>query len=154
MENHPRRTLLFLRLGIQSVIALLLSFAITVINHGFGGAFLANWAKGFVVAFLIIPLAMRLIPVVARSARAVLGNRSIFVIRCAVAISVAIMMEGLIALAVTLAQQGVGTGLFVTWSAAFVKALPLGLLIGFTMTFIVQPRMQRLAITGQATRTP
>jgi hypothetical protein len=29
---------------------------------------------------------------------------------------------------------------------AFLKALPIGLVIGFTMTFLVQPRMQKMAL--------
>lgn len=150
MESKTRRTLLLLRLCIQFAIALLLSLVITMINYGFTEAFFRNWAKGFAVAFIIIPLALRLIPFVARGVRAVLGNRSIFVIRCGVAICVATMMEGLIALAITLAQRGLAPGWPVMWGAAFLKALPVGLLIGFTMTFLVQPRMQRLATLGQA----
>lgn len=148
MQNTSRRTLLLLRLGIQFAIALLLSLVITLINFGLTDAFARNWARGFVVAFLIIPLAMRLIPIVARGARAVLGNRSIFTIRCAVATCVAAMMEGLIALAVTLVQQGPTAGWLILWGDTFLKALPVGLLIGFTMTFLVQPRMQKLAAAG------
>ena len=145
MQHHTRRTLL-LRLGIQAGIALLLSFVITLVNHGFTASFAANWARGFVVAFLIIPLAMRLIPVVAAAARRILGNRPLFVIRCAVAIGVALMMEALIALVVILAQQGVAANWLALWGATFVKALPVGLAIGFTMTFLVQPWLQRLAM--------
>lgn len=146
MQYHNRRTLLLLRLGIQAGIALLLSGVITLINHGVTASFATNWARGFVVAFLIIPLAIRLIPVVAAAARRILGNRSLFVIRCAVAIGVAVMMEALIALAVILAQQGLAAGWLALWGTAFVKALPVGLAIGFTMTFLVQPWLLRLAM--------
>lgn len=150
MQTKTQRTLLLLRLSIQSAIALLLSLVITIINYGFAGDFIGNWVKGFLVAFAIIPLAMRLIPPVARGARAMLGNRSDFVIGCAVAICVAAMMEGLISLVITLAQSGFSANMLTVWGATFVKALPVGLLIGFTMTFFVQPRMQRLAAAGQA----
>lgn len=139
-----------LKLSIQFAIALLLSFVMTAINYGLKGAFFQNWAKGFVVAFVIIPLALRLIPIIARGVRAVLGNRTPFVLRSAVAVCVAVMMEGLIALAVTLAQHGLTSGWPMVWATTLVKALPLGLLVGVTMTFIVQPRMQRLAASAQA----
>lgn len=144
-----QRKLLLLKFSIQFVIALLLSLVMTVINYGFKETFLQNWAKGFVVAFIIIPLALRLIPIIAKGVRMVLGNCSPFVLRSVVAVCVAIMMEGLIALVVTLAQHGVTSRWIILWATTFVKALPLGLIIGFTMSFIVQPRMQRLAVLAQ-----
>lgn len=139
-----------LKLSIQFAIALLLSFVMTAINYGLKGAFFQNWAKGFIVAFIIIPLALRLIPIIARGVRVVVGHTTPFVLRSVVAVCVAVMMEGLIALAVTLAQHGFTSGWPVVWVTTFVKALPLGLLVGVTMTFIVQPRMQRLAASAQA----
>ncbi len=44
-----------LALGIQSSIALLLSLVITLVNFGLAQGFFLDWAKGFVVAFLVIP---------------------------------------------------------------------------------------------------
>lgn len=149
MENKALRKLLICQLGIQFCIALLLSWVMTVINYGFKGAFIQNWAKGFVVAFVIIPLALRLIPFIAKAVRAVMGNCHALIQRSAVAVCVAALMEGLIALAVTLAQHGVAAGWPTVWAGTFVKALPLGLLIGFTMTFIVQPRMLKLAASAR-----
>lgn len=145
MTNKIQRKLLMLRLGIQFSIALILSLAMTAINYGFHEAFFHNWAKGFVVAFIIIPFALRLIPVVAKGIRAIVGNRTPFVLRSMVAVCVAVMMEGFIAFAVTLAQHGLASDWPVLWANTFVQALPLGLLIGVTMTFFVQPHMQRLA---------
>ncbi len=148
MANKIQWRILRLKFYIQFTIALLLSLVMTVINYGFSGPFSQNWAKAFIVAFLIIPLALRLIPPIAAHTRAVLGNRSPFIVRSVVAICVAAMMEGLIALAVTLAQRGLAPGWPVMWGSTFLKALPIGLMIGFTMTFIVQPRMQKLASTS------
>lgn len=54
------------------------------------------------------------------------------------------MIECVIALAVTLAQHGWATGWLAWWANTFLKALPLGLMIGFSMTFFVHPRLQRL----------
>jgi hypothetical protein len=146
VQQKTRRTLFFLRLGIQFAIALVLSLVITIVNHGVGSGFPVNWAKGFVVAFAIIPPALQIIPPVARGVRAVLGDRSPLVIGCVVSVCVATMMEGLIALAITLAQFGFASGWAALWGMAFLKALPIGLVIGFTMTFLVQPRMQKMAL--------
>ncbi|AIN18410.1 hypothetical protein CH54_370 [Yersinia rochesterensis] len=79
-----------------------------------------------------------------------LASRTPFVLRCVIAVCVSIMMEGLIALVVTFAQHGLTSGWSLVWATTVVKALPLGLLVGVTMTFIVQPRMQRLAASAPA----
>ena len=146
METAARRKLKMMHLGIQFIIALLLSLVMTAINYGFTGAFVYNWAKGFVVAFIIIPLALRLIPLVAQGVRALIGNCSLIVLRSLVSVSVAVMMEGIVSFAVTLAQHGFESGWLLSWANTFVKALPVGLAIGFTMTFIVHPRMHRFAV--------
>ena len=91
MEKTTRQRLFLLKLGIQFSIALLLSLAMTAINYGFAGEFVQNWAKAFVVAFIIIPPALRLIPVVARGVRAVIGNASPLIVRSAVAVCVAVI---------------------------------------------------------------
>ena len=97
---------------------------------------------------IIIPPALRLIPYVASGARKILGNRSLFTIRCAVSLCFATLMEGMISLAITLAQYGLGAGWPAVWGIAFMKALPVGLVIGFSMTFLVQPYMMKIAIAN------
>lgn len=150
LQNKTKRTLILIGLGIQFSIALLLSLVMTLINFGVSGPFLQNWARGFVVALLIIPVAVRVIPYVVKAVRAVLGNRPEFLLRSAAAVCVATLMEGVIALAVTLAQRGLSPEWPVIWGQTFLKAMPVGLLIGFTMTFLVQPRLQKLAAMAYA----
>lgn len=99
---------------------------------------------------IVVPLGIQLIPFIAAAVRALLGNRPAIILRCIVAVCVAIMMEGLVSLAVTLVQQGFVRGWMVMWGSAFLKSLPVGLLIGFSMTFIVHPWMQRLAVADLA----
>lgn len=89
MDKKSRWLLKLISATIQVSIAMLLSLVITIINAGFVSGFLFQWAKGFDVALVIIPPALRLIPELA-------------------------------------------------WGVAFVKALPVGLFIGFTMTFLVR----------------
>lgn len=149
MKNPPQHMLLLLKLGIPVVIALLLSVVITIVNYGFSGPFFYNWSKGLVVALIVIPLGLRMIPYVAGGVRVVLGDRPAIVLRCVVAVCVAMMMESIVSLAVTLAQRGLVLGWPALWGLAFLKALPVGLLIGFAMTFIVHPWMQRIAPSEQ-----
>ena len=134
--------------GVRIGTALVLSFVITIVNSGFTPNFAQDWIKGFIVAMIIIPPSLRLIPYVASGARKILGDRSLFVIRCAVAICFAAMMEGMISFAITLAQYGLAPGWLAVWGTAFVKALPVGLAIGFSMTFLVQPYMMKIAIAN------
>lgn len=149
METKPWRILLLLKLGIPLAIAILLSLVITIVNHGFTSAFFQNWMKGLVVAIIIVPLGICMIPYIAAGARGLLGNRPAVVLQCVVAVCVAAMMECLVSLSVTLAQQGIMPGWMTMWGNAFVKSLPVGLLIGFTMTFIVHPWMKRLGASSR-----
>lgn len=148
MNTKSRRLLRLISAGVQIGIALVLSLVITIVNSGFTPNFAQDWIKGFIVAMIIIPPALRLIPYVANGARMILGDRSLFAIRCAVALCFATLMEGMISLAITLAQYGLAPGWLAVWGTAFVKALPVGLVIGFSMTFLVQPYMMRIAIAN------
>ena len=60
-EQEKNRLLaaLLLKLVIPATIALLLSILMTVLNYGLGADFLRNWVKSFVVALVVIPLALR-----------------------------------------------------------------------------------------------
>ncbi len=146
MTQTAQIKLKLMHLGIQFSIALLLSLIMTYINYDLDKAFFYNWAKSFLVAFIIIPLAIRLIPLVAMAVKKVVGDCPLFLLRCLVAICVATMMEAIVASAVIFAQYGLDPQWLQLWSNTFIKALPVGLIIGFTMTFIVHPRLQKLAL--------
>ncbi len=146
MDNVTRKKLKMIHLGIQFLIAVILSLVMTIINFGFKEAFFYNWGKSFVVAFLIIPLALRLIPIVAKGVISVIGNCPLIILRSLVSVCVAALMEGIVSFAVTFAQYGFDIGWPMMWANTFVKALPVGLLIGFTMTFIVHPRLHKMAV--------
>ena len=138
--------LVFLRILILLVITILLSVVITVINSGFTEDFLINWSKGLLVALVVVPLGVRLIPYVSMGVQRTLNIRSMFVMRCVVAVCIAFMMELMVSFAVTLVQLGFSANWYVMWGLAFLKSLPLGLVIGFTMTFIIHPWLGRLAL--------
>lgn len=133
---------------IPAVVALLLSIVMTMVNFGLGADFLRNWVKSFAVALVVIPLALRAIPSVSAAVTRISGIRHPVLLRLLVAICVAIMLECVIAFAVTMVQHGPASGWVAWWAGLFIKALPLGMLIGFTMTFVVHPRLQRLAVNA------
>lgn len=49
-------------LAVQFCTAFLLSGAITFINKGITDRFIADWSKGFLLAFLLVPFVVQLIP--------------------------------------------------------------------------------------------
>lgn len=65
------------------------------------------------------------------------------------AFCVAAMMETIIAFALTTYQLGWHAGFFGQWFYAVLMALPVGLVIGLSMVFYIQPRMQSLIDEGQ-----
>lgn len=88
------------------------------------------------------------IPSVSAAVIRIAGIKHPVLLRVVVAMCVATLIECVIAFAVTMVQHGPASGWVVWWAALFIKALPLGMLIGFTMTFIVHPRLQRLAMNA------
>ncbi|MFA7668844.1 MAG: DUF2798 domain-containing protein [Burkholderiaceae bacterium] len=148
MNDQDKNKLLasvLLKLVIPATIALLLSIVMTVVHYGLGADFLHNWVKSFAVALVVIPLALRAIPSVSAVVIRLAGIKHPVLLRVVVAMCVAILIECVIAFAVTLVQHGPAAGWAAWWAGLFIKALPLGLLIGVTMTFIVHPRLQKLA---------
>lgn len=148
MNDQEKKTLfaaVLLKVVIPATIALLLSVLMTAMNYGLGAAFMPNWVKSFVVALVVIPLALRVIPTVSSAVIRIAGIKHPVLLRIVVAMCVACLIECVIALAVTMVQHGPSSGWLAWWVGLFIKALPLGMLIGFTMTFIVHPRLQRLS---------
>lgn len=88
---------------------------------------------------------LRAIPTVSAAVIRIAGIKHPVLLRVVVAMCVATLIECVIAFAVTMVQHGLAAGWPAWWAGLFIKALPLGLLIGFTMTFIVHPRLQKLA---------
>lgn len=100
------------------------------------------------MAFIIIPLALRLIPFAAKLAIHLFHPLSGVKLKCIVAIFVSVMMESIMSFSIVITQYGFEKGWFMMCVFTLIKALPVGLAIGFIMTFIVQPYMQKLTIIG------
>lgn len=137
-------------LSVQFTCAFLLSGAITLINKGYSESFYTNWAQGFLLSFILIPFVVKLIPIVAAFLEKHVGRhlpRVIF--KCLMALCVAVMMETVIAFAITSVQMGWHAGFVGQWFRAAVMALPVGLLIGLSMVFYIHPKIQALIQEGK-----
>lgn len=137
-------------MAVQFCTAFLLSGAITLINKGYNDAFLGNWAKGFVLTFVLVPFVVQIIPHLKKALAKVFNQPEPgFLFKCFTALCVAIMMETLIAFALTLLQQGWNSEFFINWLRAAVMALPVGFLIGLTMVFWIEPKIHALVAEGK-----
>jgi hypothetical protein len=137
-------------LSIQFTCAFLLSGAITFINKGLGDGFLASWGKGFILSFILIPFVVKLIPILSSFlAKHLLRHMPVVIFKCLTALCVAIMMETVIAFALTSFQHGWHTGFLGQWLYATLLALPVGLCIGLCMVFVIQPKIQALIEEGK-----
>lgn len=139
----PRWRRLLPLFTVMPVIALLLSGAITWINLGWVDGFVGRWLKAFATALPMLPLGLIALMTLER----LLGPRLRSLPRVAagvvLALSTAFVMETLMAGVVTLSNQGVQPDFLAQWAAAFLKSLPLGVLVGLLMTFVIKPRMAR-----------
>jgi hypothetical protein len=136
-------------LALQLIISILLSGAITLINKGFNDAFLVNWAKGFVLTFILISMVVRFIPSVKAFLAKAFGQANPgFWFKCFTALCVAVMMETVIAFALTSLQHGWGGAFIGQWLYSAVMALPVGMVIGLTMVFWIEPKIHALIKEG------
>lgn len=137
-------------LSVQFTTAFLLSGAITLINKGFNDAFFGNWAKGFLLTFILVPFVVQLIPLLkTRLAKIFNQSQPGFWFKCFTAFCVAICMETVIAFALTSLQFGWQAGFLENWLRAIVMALPVGLMIGLTMVFWLEPKIHALLAEGK-----
>lgn len=136
-------------LALQFIISVLLSGAITFINKGFNGEFFVNWAKGFVLTFILIPIVVRFIPSVkAFLAKTFRQTNPGFLFKCFAALCVAVMMETLIAFALTSLQNGWDGAFIGQWLYSTVMALPVGMMIGLAMVFWIEPKIHAFIEEG------
>lgn len=137
-------------LAVQFTTAFLLSGAITLINKGFTGEFWVHWAKGFLLTFLLVPFVVQLIPHVKnRLAKFFNANTNSIGFKCFAALCIAFTMETIIAFALTSLQFGWQSGFVGAWVYAAVMALPVGIVIGLTMVFWLEPKIHALITEGK-----
>lgn len=126
----------------------LLSGLITWINLGWSADFGARWARAFLTALPVMPLGMGVMVALDRVLVPRLPAASPLATKVLLAVLTAVVMESLMATAVTLSNRGLGAEFPQWWARAFVQSLPVGLLIGLVMSFVVRPRLQRWVMQG------
>lgn len=130
-------------LAIMPTIALVLSGLITWINTGLGPGFMLMWLKAFAHALPVLPIGLLIMEGMQRLVAPLSGKTADWILKCVLGLGTAVIMETLLSSAVTYSIHGLSTGFTAHWMQAFLGSLPLGLLIGLTMAFVIRPRLQR-----------
>jgi len=128
---------------IMPTIGLVLSGLMTWINVGFGPGFGWMWLKAFAFALPVLPIGLLVMTLMQRLAAPLTGPKPGWAFKCVLALGTAIVMETLVSSAVTYSTHGLGAGFGYQWAEAFVRSLPVGVLIGLTMSFVIRPRLAR-----------
>jgi hypothetical protein len=139
----PRWRRLLPLFTVMPVIALVLSGVITWINLGWVDGFVGRWLKAFATALPVLPLGLITLVALERVLGPRLRSLPRVVAGVVLALCTASVMETLMAGVVTLSNQGVQPDFLAQWAAAFWRSLPVGVLVGLLMTFVIKPRMAR-----------
>jgi hypothetical protein len=148
LEQAPLwRRLLPLAIVLPTISGVL-SAAITWINLGAGADFTAHWLRAWLSALPVMPLGVAVMVALDRLTAPRLQGVPVLAARLLLALLTAVVMETLMATVVTLSNRGLGADFPQWWAQAFTRSLPLGLVIGLLMGFVVKPRLQRWAMQG------
>lgn len=128
---------------LMPVIGLVLSGLITWLNIGWGDDFATRWMRAFFTALPVMPLGMITMLVLDRTLKPRLAAWPRVVVQVAMALCTTVVMELLMSSAVTFSNNGPSMDFASQWAMAFVKSLPVGLLIGLSMAFLIKPRLDR-----------
>jgi hypothetical protein len=139
----PRWRRLLPLFTVMPAIALVLSGVITWINLGWVDGFVGRWLKAFATALPVLPLGLITLMALERVLGPRLRSLPRVVAGVVLALCTASVMETLMAGVVTLSNQGVQPDFLAQWAAAFWRSLPVGVLVGLLMTFVIKPRMAR-----------
>lgn len=129
-------------------IGLILSGVITWLNIGWVDDFGARWMRAFFTALPVMPMGMFIMMALDRVLKPRLGTLPGVAVKVVLALCTATVMELVMASVVTYSNNGLGTGFIVQWSLAFLKSLPVGVLIGLCMAFLIKPRLERWIVAG------
>ena len=125
------------------VIGLILSGLITWLNIGWADDFVARWMRAFFTALPVMPVGLIIMSGLDRVLSPRLAAWPRVAAKVALALCTGLVMEFMMATAVTYSNNGLGAGFIAQWAMAFVKSLPVGVLIGLTMSFLIKPRLDR-----------
>lgn len=139
----PRWRRLLPLFTVMPFIALILSGVITWITLGLVEGFVTRWRLAFLTALPVLPLGLITLITLERVLRPRLRFLPNVMAGLVLALCTATIMETLMASAVTLSNHGLGPDFAAQWATAFWRSLPVGLVIGLLMTFVIKPRLAR-----------
>lgn len=123
-----------------------LTFVMTYQNIGFVDGFFEQWMYSTILsATTMAPLGFLMITLVTKAVNMLLPNQKEAFKNIVIGISMAIIMESIMALVTTMNNLGfTATIEFISfWWQAFLIALPVGLMISVVMTMTIKPKLER-----------
>lgn len=135
---------------ILPAVALLLSAFMTWANVGLGGAFLATWARNFVVSLAMLPLILVGIGGLERVAQALFPTLRTFWRKLMVSLVTACVIESVLALVISAINSPWDATFSHFWWRAFSRSIPVGLVIGLFMGFYMKPKLEQLKASAAA----
>jgi len=130
-------------LVIMPTICGVLSGLITWIHVGWAPDFGWRWLKAFSTALPVLPLGLVSMGLLQRAIEPVASHFPAWGVKTVLALGSALVMETLMATAVPFSNHGWSGAFAGQWQVAFVRSLPVGVLIGLTMAFVIRPRLVR-----------
>jgi hypothetical protein len=132
---------------ILPTIALLLSGVMAWANGGFDVDFYARWGRGFLTSLVVLPLILASLGVLEGLVNRVFASLHWVGRKTLVALLTAVVMESVLALVLALLNNPWGSPLAPYWWAAFSRSLPMGMVIGLSMSFYIKPKLDQMART-------
>ncbi|WP_022953570.1 DUF2798 domain-containing protein [Leucothrix mucor] len=132
---------------IASIIATLggtLTFLMTWRSIGFSDTFVTSWLSSFALCVLCIaPLGGVISYALNRTINAVLPNFSSLQKNITFGFGMAFIMEAIMGAVTTMNLHGYESSVFASqWSAAFLAALPVGIVFSIVMSLVIKPRLE------------
>ena len=136
---------------IAVTLAILLVFtgvttaAVTVFKLSGDQSFLAEWLPIWMrAAFVIAPLGFLILAGINRVIDLLFGDPSPAWRKVIQSASMPLLMGGLMAGVATVQLHGWGAGFWGFWASAMIAALPMAILVGLLMTYLIKPRSDRV----------
>ena len=132
---------------IASIITTLggtLTFLMTWRSIGFSDTFVTSWLSSFALSVLCIaPLGGIISYALNRTINAVLPNFSSLQKNITFGFGMAFIMEAIMGAVTTMNLHGYESSVFASqWSAAFLAALPVGIVFSIVMSLVIKPRLE------------
>lgn len=135
---------------IMPSVAFVLSAFMSWANVGFGAAYLSTWARSFLSSLVILPLVLASLGPLERLVNSVFPAMHRFGRKLIVSLLTALVIESVLALAVSAINGPWDSAFGPYWWRAFSRSLPVGVLIGLLMAFYVKPRLDRMMQAARA----